>query len=612
MSSPRRQGGAIAEGMAAAGGSRLTFLGVKVASNTNRVRTCTAGLLATLLLTVSASALHADTSNAELAKEIAELKAQIRAMKGAISQNRVETRKAVRVARTPAPAFALPPPSGPAFPYGAIPAGATPAFVTADKKLQFGALTITPGGFFEAADVYRSRATNGEIATYPQNIPFGPGAGISENRISARGSRAALLVEGAITPHFLASGYAEIDFLNQGVGSNYNQTSSFVPRIRNLYATLDNSDYGMHVLAGQNWSLVTLNSKGITPRNEVLPPVLDYNLLTGFAYKRQAQIRLVKDFDKKLWLAVSIENPGDTYQGCAAGGVNTTTSAVTGITALSGVQGVTCGGVGTNTLSGVANNAGTGVTTSNVLSLNKIPDIVGKAAYEARVGDRDIHIEGYGIFRDFYDRVAYGNGTSASYNVPGYGGGFGVVVPVIPRRLDFQGSGLIGRGIGSYGPAQFNDATFAYNGALTPISEQMFNAGFIGHVTPSFDVYAYGGVETQQPKYFANGAAAGTLVGSGVPTANNSNCYSDAFAASCAGSTKRIWEITGGFTDKLYKGSFGEIRVGLQYAFFKRELFQGSGATAAAAGVPAAPALTYAPSQTDHVVLTSLRYYPFQ
>ena len=580
--------------------------------NTNRIRTFSAGLVATLLLTVSSTALRADTSNAELAKEIAELKAQIRSMKGAITQNRAETRKAVRVARTPAPGYALPPPSGPAFPYGAIPPGATPAFVTADKKLQFGALTITPGGFFEGGDVFRSRATNGEGATYPLNIPFGPGANINENRIYARGSRAALLIEAPITPHFLASGYAEFDFLQQGVGSNYVQTSSFVPRIRNLYTTLDNSDYGMHLLVGQEWSLVTLNSKGITPRNEVLPPVLDYNLITGFAYKRQGQIRLVKDFDKKLWLAVSIENPQTSYTGCAAGGVNTTTSAVTGATAVSGINGITCGAVGTNTLSGVANSAATGVTTSNVLSINKFPDVIGKAAYEARIGDRDIHVEGYGIFRDFYDRVALANGTSATYNVPGYGGGFGVVVPVLPRRLDFQASGLIGKGIGSYGPAQFTDATFAYNGAPAAIPEQMFNGGFIAHATPSFDLYAYAGIETQQPKYFANGTAAGTLVGYGIPTANNSNCFSTSAGGTCAGNTKRVYEITGGFTDKLYKGSFGEVRVGLQYAFYRRELFQGSGATAAAAGVPAAPALNFSPVQNDHVVLTSLRYYPFQ
>ena len=102
----------------AIGGSRFTtHSGDTVAPirKSNRIRTWSAGLAATLLLTVSSTALHADTSNAELAREIAELKAQIRAMKGSITQTRAETRKAVRVARTPAPGYALPAPSGPAF-----------------------------------------------------------------------------------------------------------------------------------------------------------------------------------------------------------------------------------------------------------------------------------------------------------------------------------------------------------------------------------------------------------------------------------------------------------------------------------------------------------------
>ena len=50
-----------------------------MARNPNRIRTFTAGFAATLMLSVSATALHAETSNAELAKEIAELKAQIHA-----------------------------------------------------------------------------------------------------------------------------------------------------------------------------------------------------------------------------------------------------------------------------------------------------------------------------------------------------------------------------------------------------------------------------------------------------------------------------------------------------------------------------------------------------
>ena len=319
MSSPWRRCGAIAEVMAATGGSRLTCLGDTVTSNRNRIRTWSAGFAATLMLTVSASALHAETSNAELAKEIAELKAQIHAMKGAISQNRVEARKAVRVARPGA--YVLPPPSAPVFAGGVIPPGATPVFVTADKKMQYGALTITPGGFIamESRSSTRSESTDfqSNFSAIPNNSS--PNAHVPESRLSERQTRLALLIEAPITPNYLVAGYGEFDFLAAGSTSNLNQTDSFVPRIRHLYATLDNSEYGMHVLAGQDWSLVTLNSKGITPRNEVTPPQIDPSFIPGFAYGRLPQIRLTKDFDKRLWISVSAEASQTTGGNCTTG-----------------------------------------------------------------------------------------------------------------------------------------------------------------------------------------------------------------------------------------------------------------------------------------------------
>ena len=567
----------------------------------NRIRTFSAGLTATLLLTVSSTALRADTSNAELAREIAELKAQIRSMKGAITQNRAETRKAVRVARTPERAYALPPPSGPAFPYGVIPAGATPAFVTADKKLQFGALTITPGGFFAAESVFRSSAQNRELESVATSIPFGPQSNTSETRFSGRGSRAALLLEAPITPSFLVSGYGEIDFQQVGVGSNYNQNESFVPRIRNLYIGLDNSDYGMHVLAGQSFSLATLNSKGITPRNEALTPTIDYNYVAGFVYKRQAQIRLTKDFDKKLWLSLSVENPGDSFQGCTPG--------VNG-TVVNGTS-LTCNYVGAGSLAGAVGTTGTAGVSN--LSLNHIPDVIGKAAYEARLGERDIHLEGFGIYRNIDDRTAYAAGggailnTAQNTNTNGWGAGYGIIVPVLPRRLDFQTNGLIGRGIGSYATGQIADAAFQANGVPLAIREEAFNGGLILHATPSIDIYAFGGIETAHQS--TTGA---TFIGYGSPLANNSGCFNLTTVGACAGNTKRVLEVTGGFWDKLYKGSFGEVRVGAQYAYQQRELFQGSGATVAATGTAAAAALRFSPKQGDHIVYTSLRYYPFQ
>ena len=77
----------------------------------------TVGLAAVLLLGCSPLALHAETSNTELAKEIAELKAQIKALRGSVAETRTETKKtnakvrAVAEQRAPAPARPRAPPT---------------------------------------------------------------------------------------------------------------------------------------------------------------------------------------------------------------------------------------------------------------------------------------------------------------------------------------------------------------------------------------------------------------------------------------------------------------------------------------------------------------------
>lgn len=540
-----------------------------------------------LLLSCSTAALHAEPSLSEIAAQIKalrdenrQIKAENRKMRDAISSLKGETRRTrdkVRSVAERAPA-ALPAAT-------AIPVGAVPAFVTADKKLQFGPITITPGGFVAAESVFRSRTQQADIGSQYQAIPFGPQAGTNEFRFSARQSRIAALIEAPITPTFLASAYGEFDFLGSGVTSNENESNSFVPRIRHLYGTLDMGDYGFHVLAGQTWSLVTMNSKGITPRNEVTPPTIDAQYVPGFVWKRQPQIRVVKDFDKRLWLSLSAEEPQNTLSGCTVG-VNQTV--------INGFP-VTCQLTGNNNLNNITN-----------FSIDHVPDVVGKVAYEAKFANRDVHIEAFGIYRNLYDRVAYNVGAANASGVDrdntGYGVGGGLIAPILPKRLDFQVSGMYGRGVGSYGTSQFSDATFAPNGSETGLREQFLLAGLTLHATPSVDLYAFGGVEQVQPNFFV--ATNGTLAGYGLPNANNSGCFNVVSVASCAGNTKRIFQITGGLWDKLYKGNFGEVRVGLQYSYTQRELFQGSG------GAPAA--LPFSPKQNDQLVLTSFRYYPFQ
>jgi hypothetical protein len=596
------------------------------------------GVAATLLISCSPAALHAETSNdAVVAKEIAELKAQIRELRGVVAAQGVATKRAVKqvkVIASKSGGYALPSPS-----YPPLPTGAVPAFITVDKKLQFGALTITPGGFVAGESVFRSRTTNSDINSAWGSIPLNnsPLAHTNEERLTGRQSRAALLVEGAITPSVLVSGYGEFDFLGAGTTSNATDTNSYAPRIRQLYAGLDMDDYGLHLLAGQMWSLTTLNSKGITPRNEVTPPTIDGQFLPGFIFARQAAVRLTKDFGRKLWLSLALEEAQTTFPGgitgaCQGGSLSGTTNGVG--------EGNSAAPIGVTTPAGItaicaATASGAGFSQyGQPYSLNHLPDVIGKVAYEAKVGDRDIHLEGTGLYKDLYNATYQANGLGVNpsalsalngisrNDVAGYGVGAGIIAPILPKRLDFQIQAMTGRGIGRYGAGLLPDSTLNVNGTPKAIGETIGLAGFTVHATPALDVYAFGGIERENRAYssFNPGTGVITNYGYGAPDTSNFGCnITNAPAASCSGQTQELWELTGGFWDKLYKGSFGEVRVGAQYAYTRRDVF---GTTATATAAATAPAITgqtvaqasgfFSPKTSESTVMTSVRYYPFQ
>lgn len=473
-----------------------------------------------------------------------------------------------------------------------------------NDKFYYKGITITPGGFLEAAGIYRSRFQGDDIASNFA-VPF-PGqshpAHVGEGRFSARQTRLSLLAEGTVNPDTKLAMYTELDFQGAAQTSNSNQSNSYVPRLRNVYGTLDwnRGDYGIHVLAGQNWSLVTMQSKGITPRAEVTPPQIDAQYIPGFAWTRQPGIRVVGDFmDHKLWIGLSAENPQTTFGGT---GVPAGVVSVLNGQGLSSI-GVTCpgGATGTTVTCTVTNNTqavppgsfqqfynGVGST----LSLNQVPDFIGKVAYEASVAGHNLHLEGFGIYRTFSTHF---DGTATSNDAHSFGYGGSINLQVVPKLLDVQFSGFGGRGIGRYGSAGLPDVTFDKEGIIHPIDEMMLLAGATVHATPKLDLYGFAGEEREYQKLLDGGTA-----GLGLPTANNTGCFIEtvttATASTCAGNTKDIRQITAGFWDKFYQGPFGRAQIGLQYSYTDRELFSGIGGE---------------PRTHNNMAFISFRYYPF-
>jgi len=446
----------------------------------------------------------------------------------------------------------------------------------ADTTLASGPVTVSLGGFIASEGVYRSRSETADIGSSFNGVPFSNQSTghMSETRFTARQSRLTIMAQADVSSDTHLTFYNELDFLGAAQTANSNESNSYNLRIRNIYTTIDWDSLGLQLLAGQSWSLATANTHGITPRNELVPATIDAQYVVGFNWARQPQLRITKNWDKEFWLAVSVENPQTTFAGNAA--------AAPGVTVVS-------------------NHAGGSLLANvNNFSLNHIPDVIGKFAWEPVIGDaQPLHMEVYGIYRDFYDRtlVAAGNAIGlpvGNQNNDTSGGGVGGTITwsAIPKILDLQATGLSGSGIGRYGSGQLPDVTFRPDGTLAPIQETSWMVGGTWHATPLLDLYAYGGQEAQKSKTFSVGAA---TLGLGSPTLNLTGCAIEGGA--CSANIETENQINAGFWWRAYQGKFGSFRFGMQYSYLHLTAFDGAG------GVK--------PTTDDSMVFTSFRYYPF-
>jgi len=537
---------------------------------------------------------RAPSANAELLAEVKELRAQVDELRSKVDttaniQNETSatvanTQAQVQSVQTQVAAVTAAPPVTKEEVHTQI-AGAIEKEHHNDK-FYFKGITITPGGFLEAAGIYRSHFQGDDIAS-SFNVPFASqshASKASEGRFSARQSRVSLLAQGAPNKDTLLSMYGEFDFQGGAQTSNSNQSNSYVPRIRNLYGTIDwnNAGYGIHVLAGQNWSLLTLQSKGMSPRSEVTPPQIDAQYIPGFAWARQPGVRVTADFlDHQLWFGLAAENPQTTFGGTGVPAGITTAILGNGSTATGGNQ-VNPTGAFQQFYNGVGSS----------LSLNHIPDFIGKSAVETVIGGHNVHVEGFAIYRTFSERLDGTTVVSGSNNDAhswGYGGS--VNLQVVPKLLDAQFSYTGGRGIGRYGSAGLADTTFDKAGNIHPIKEYMMLAGATLHATKALDVYGFAGEEVEKRQLYNGGTA-----GYGVATLLNTNCLQEG-GTTCAGNVRRIRQVTGGFWDKFYQGSFGRAQIGIQYSYTQRQLFEDVNGLS--------------PQANNSMAFVSFRYYPF-
>ena len=459
-----------------------------------------------------------------------------------------------------------------------------------------GGVTLKIGGFIESATIYRSANETADVGSvFGSNknggIPFdhaflgaagaaAPGvnnAGISEFRESARQSRLSLEASGQPDPYTTLTAYWENDFLGQGGTANSNESNSYNLRMRHAFLEYDRSDVGFNLLAGQAWSLATLDGHGLDPFKVITPLSIDAQYNVGFNWMRQPQLRATENFAPGFWAAVSVENPE----------INNPYNAPAYTVQKEGGSG-----------GGLLNDSNTS------FSFDGMPDIIAKLAAEPGWG----HYEVYGLARQFRsENIAAGlpkTATAGMQSAMGGGIGFGAVLPVVPHLVDVTLSGLYGKGIGKYASGQLPDVTFnSATGAIAPITEIEAMVGVIGHPTPTVDLYSYWGVEKENSKTFGS-ASSGN--GYGSPTYNNTNCAYGNNSASVSKAVltatngtcnvEELWQLQLGGWWNFYKGEYGRMAFGASYSYVNVGTFAGIGG---------------APSTHENIIMASFRYYPF-
>jgi hypothetical protein len=529
---------------------------------------------------------------------------------------------------------------------------------TGPATIKFKGISITPGGFLDAAGVFRNRATSADINTPLTGIPYTGNSlsKLSESNFTGRHSRVSLLVEGKLA-NAKIGGYYEADFLGAGTTSNNRQSNSYVLRQRQAFAVVT-FDSGFSFSGGQMWSLAAEDKKGIVNRTEIPPLTVDPQYVVGFTWARQPSFRVVKSFaNDKFALGFSVEAPQTTFGGR---GFSTFTPATGNPSQNFFINAPGAGGGLYNAFDA------TGYTT------NKAPDIIFKAALDPSWG----HYELFGIVSTFRNRVypcavvsdiapqtiTATNGSTTTYTGPqigcaaasgvlaasaagafndtrtGGGGGASFNVPLFSKKVDFGLKAVVGDGIGRYGSAQLADATVRPDGTLALIRGEQALARLEIHPSPKLDIYLYGGNEyawraaysgyqsvkstttlisnpngTPGAPVLTNTTVARSITGIGgygSPFANNSGCSTEAAptgssapgtGGTCAGDIRNIMQYTLGFWHKIYQGPKGGVRWGIQYSYLTKSGWSGNNNVPAAIGIQ--------PKAVDNMLFTSFRYY---
>ncbi|MGP8243246.1 MAG: hypothetical protein ACLQVN_01865 [Bryobacteraceae bacterium] len=402
-------------------------------------------------------------------------------------------------------------------------------------QLLIGNVSIMPVGFMDLTGVWRDKDAGSGIGTSFGSIPYNTAtsAKLSEFRFSPQNSRLGFRIDGNWKgAHFI--GYNEFDFLGTSGSNNLGVTNgAFVPRVRLYWVDIRKDK--LEFLAGQSWSMLTPNRKGISPLpgDIFYSQVMDVNYIAGLTWTRQPGVRVVFHPTNQVAIGLALENP-DQYMGGSAGG-----SSIVLPSALTGLAGTE-----------IDNQ------TNVLVTPNLHPDIIVKVAADPT---SRVHVEVAGIERTFkLWNTTTGTAFSGDYFTKvGAGGSFNANLEVV-KNLRLISNNYWSDGGGRYLFGQAPDFVVRSDGSISPIHAGGFNEGFEANATNSLQLWGYYG---------------GIYIGRDVAVdANGTSLVGYGYRGSANSQNRAVQEFTIGFTNTFWKDArYGALSLIGQYEWATRD-----------------------------------------
>ncbi len=464
-----------------------------------------------------------------LRQKLAEQERQIEAMRAQIAEQKQLLEGLIaKSSAMPVPAPEI---AAPKSPFAAS-AGQTLAVTSeAPTSFQIGRVRFKPGGFLDLGFVARSKNLGSGVPTAFGSVPFGdsPQGRLSDVRFSAQNSRISLAAEGSFAGTDFKA-YVETDFLGQAPPNLAVTSNSGTLRMRQYWFRARGTKW--EALGGQAWSLITPNRTGTDPEPSAVFTTFneDPNYMVGLVWGRDPQIRVAYHANQHWTAAFSLE-AAEQY---SAGSV-----ALPAALASTYSQQI---------------NGGAG----NLTAPTVLPDFIAKVAYDNKISNHSLHLEGAGLGRAF--RV-YNPINAQHYTAPGYGGSLNGNVELV-KNLRLVANSYFSHGGGRYAFGLGPDLVAHPDGSITPVGASSAlggleythaNGGQTGIATTFFGYWGGNYFE----RYVVTDAD-GSLIGFGYP-------------GSSSNANRAIQQVSFGVNQTIWKSPlYGALRVMSQFSYLTR------------------------------------------